>query len=62
MVKVKAQLLTLNTSPEDKRSRDMKGNGAWDFPGDAVVGSPPANAGDAGTIPGSGRSHMPRSN
>ena len=26
------------------------------FPGDAVVKSPPANAGDTGSIPGSGRS------
>ena len=31
------------------------------FPGGAVVGSPPANAGDAGSRPGLGRSHMPRS-
>ena len=33
-----------------------------DFPGGAVVKYPPANAGDAGWIPGPGRSHMPRSN
>ena len=33
-----------------------------DFPGGAVVGSPPANAGDTGSSPGLGRSHMPRSN
>ena len=32
------------------------------FPGGAVVGSPPANAGDTGSCPGLGRSHMPRSN
>ena len=25
------------------------------FPGDSVVKNPPANAGDAGSIPGSGR-------
>ena len=31
------------------------------FPGGAVVGSPPANAGDTGSSPGLGRSHMPRS-
>ena len=31
------------------------------FPGGAVVGSLPANAGDAGSSPGLGRSHMPRS-
>ena len=32
------------------------------FPGGAVVGSPPANAGDTGSSPDPGRSHMPRSN
>ena len=30
-----------------------------DFPGGAVVKNPPANAGDTGSIPGPGRSHMP---
>ena len=33
-----------------------------DFPGGAVVKNPPANAGNMGSIPGLGRSHMPRSN
>ena len=33
-----------------------------DFPRGAVVKNPPANAGDTGSIPGPGRSHMPRSN
>ena len=33
-----------------------------DFPGDAVVKNPPANAGDTGLSPGLGRSHMPQSN
>ena len=28
----------------------------WDFPGASVVKNPPANAGDVGLIPGSGRS------
>ena len=32
------------------------------FPGGAVVESLPANAGDMGSSPGLGRSHMPRSN
>ena len=32
------------------------------FPGGAVVGSLPANAGDAGSGPGLGGSHMPQSN
>ena len=31
------------------------------FPGGAVVESLPANAGDAGSSPGLGRSHVPRS-
>ena len=34
----------------------------WDLPGSAVVKNPPANAGDTGSSPGPGRSHMPRSN
>ena len=34
----------------------------WDFPGAAVVKNPPANAGDMGSSPGPGRSHMPWSN
>ena len=32
------------------------------FPGGAVVKNLPANAGDTGSSPGPGRSHMPRSN
>ena len=32
-----------------------------EFPGGPVVGNPPANAGDRGSIPGPGRSHVPRS-
>ena len=33
-----------------------------DFSGGAVVKNPPANAGDRGSSPGPGRSHMPRGN
>ena len=33
-----------------------------DFPGGAVLGNLPANAGDTGSSPGPGRSHMPGSN
>ena len=33
----------------------------WGFPGGAVVKNPPANAGDMGSSPGLGISHMPRS-
>ena len=32
------------------------------FPGGAVVKNPSANAGDMGSSPDPGRSHMPRSN
>ena len=32
------------------------------FPGGSAIKNPPASAGDMGSIPGSGRSHMPRSN
>ena len=34
----------------------------WDFPGGAVVKDPPASAGDTGSSPGPGRSHMPQRN
>ena len=34
----------------------------WGFPGGAVVKNPPANAGDMGSSPGPGRSHVPWSN
>ena len=34
-------------------------NKCWDFPGGAVVKNPPANAGDKGSSPSPGRSHMP---
>ena len=33
----------------------------WGFPGGTVVKNLPANAGDTGSSPGLGRSHMPRS-
>ena len=34
----------------------------WGFPGGAVVKNPPANAGDMGSSPDLGRSHMLQSN
>ena len=34
----------------------------WGFPGGAVVENPPAGAGDTGSSPGLGGSHMPQSN
>ena len=53
---------------EDKGERDgefsLRLSKIWrrGFPGGAVVKNPPANAGDTGSSPGLGRSHMPRSN
>ena len=41
-------------------TRDKKDK--WGFPGGAVVENVPANAGDTGSSPGLGRSHMPRGN
>ena len=41
----------------DRLKKSVKG-----FPGGAVVEGLPAGAGDAGSGPGLGRSHMPRSN
>ena len=35
---------------------------SFGFPGGAVVKNPPSNAGDTGSSPGPGRSHVPRSN
>ena len=34
----------------------------WGFPGGTVVKNPTVNAGDTGSSPGPGRSHMPQSN
>ena len=39
-----------------------KETASGDFPGGAVVKNLPANAGDTGSIPGPGRSHMLQSN
>ena len=39
----------------------VKNLSAWGFPGGAVVENLPANAGDTGSSPGLGRSHMPQS-
>ena len=40
----------------------VKTGGPQGFPGGAVVGSLPANAGDTGSSPGLGGSHVPQSN
>ena len=44
-----------------KRIEIIKSMFSWGFPGGAVVESLPANAGDMGSSPGLGRSHMLRS-
>ena len=43
-------------------SEMIKRKGTGGFPGGVVVKNPPANAGDTGSSPGLGRSHMPQSN
>ena len=45
--------------PMTTSAKNYKNRG---FPGGAVVENLPANAGDTGSRPGLGRSHMPRSN
>ena len=49
--------MTLFFNVKIKLKTDIAG-----FPGGTVVENPPANAGDTGSSPGLGRSHMPRSN
>ena len=46
----------------DKREERGLEKAASGFPGGAVVKNPLANAGDMGSSPGPGRSHMSRSN
>ena len=46
-------------SPSSLNPQETEASG---FPGGAVVESLPANAGDTGSSPGLGRSHMPQSN
>ena len=45
-----------------KKQSGEKRTWKWGFPGGAVVENLTANAGDTGSSPGLGRSHMPRSN
>ena len=40
----------------------FKTNISVGFPGGPVIKKPPAVAGDTGSVPGPGRSHMPQSN
>ena len=54
--------LDLTCMPQLKSSYAATKKSTWDFPGGAVVKNPPAKAGDTGSSPGPGRSHMPQSN
>ena len=51
----------MRASADDKASGEMLTVDLGDFPGGAVVKNLPSNAGDMGSSPGLGRSHMPRS-
>ncbi|KAJ8776987.1 hypothetical protein J1605_015005 [Eschrichtius robustus] len=51
----------LNLQKKQLLSEEEKKSLSGDFPDGAVVKNPPANAGDTGSSPGPGRSHMPRS-
>ena len=53
---------TPDTKGELTKKDQFKNKGPLDFPGDAVVKNPPANAGDTGSSPGPGRSHRLWSN
>ena len=46
-------------APSGGRVKGSEVRGQGGFPGGAVVKNPPANAGDTGSSPGPGRSHMP---
>ena len=52
----------LESPPENNGGDPEISNSKKSFPGGAVVKNPPANAGDTGSSPGLGRSHMPQSN
>ena len=50
-----------SSKPEKRKKWNKRINMSQGFPGGAVVKNPPANAGDTGSSPGPGRSHMPQS-
>ena len=62
----KALPLGQNINPQEKgalgQHRGTYQESLQGFPGGAVVENLPANAGDTGSSPGLGRSHMPQSN
>ena len=47
---------------ERRQRRNVFNRYFWGFLGGTVVENLPANAGDKGSSPGPGRSHMPQSN
>ena len=49
-------------SEREERWTVLRSDTGLGFPGGAVVKNLPASAGDTGSSPGPGRSHMPRSN
>ena len=51
-----------STSSSHHYQNSLPKSQIWDFPGGTVVKNPPANAGDTGSSPSLGRSHMLRSN
>ena len=57
----RAKHITKGIRMEGKIMKPLLKDAKRGFPGGAVVKKPPANAGDAGSSPGLGRSHMPRS-
>ena len=56
------RLLDLFFPPEGSENFLSLKSNSLGFPGGTVVENLPANAGDTGSSPGLGRSHMPRSN
>ena len=58
----RANLCIMGIPEGEEREKGIENVFKGDFPGGAVVKNPPANAGDTGSSPGLGRSHMPWSN
>ena len=54
-----AQIFTDTEMSRIKKAWILQVN-SWDFPGGPVVKNPPPNAGETGSIPDWGRSHVPR--
>ena len=52
-------LLLSETNAKREGKKDQMKALCWGFHGGSARKNPPANAGDTGSIPGPGRSHMP---